>query len=352
MRPMAAASAALIAWTLLPGCAARTPAGRQSLATPSRCDRPPPSRLAYGWPVRPFDRQHPIRGNFGDPRTISESPRLGSDTSLSAGSYSFHNGIDIAAPAGTPVYPVVSGIVSIRSSDELVVATADGRLFQYWHLLTQVHTGEHVVARQTILGRIRPEADHVHLTEIDGFRVHNPVDPGHLEPYRDHTPPEVVTLDFDDSTGATLAPQALHGRVLIGAVARDTPPLPVPGAWLGYPVTPALVAWKLDANGDKTVVPWTTVADFRQTEPPTSDFWRVYADGTYQNFPVFADRYFWRQSGRYVFDLTPQALDTTRLKNGAYTVTVAVADVCGNQSTLRTRVRVENPVASAASGHG
>src|SRR6266487_2891994 len=26
------------------------------------------SASGYGWPVKPFDRQHPIRGGFGDPR--------------------------------------------------------------------------------------------------------------------------------------------------------------------------------------------------------------------------------------------------------------------------------------------
>ena len=28
----------------------------------------------YGWPVRPFDVAHPIRGNFGDPRTVFGDP--------------------------------------------------------------------------------------------------------------------------------------------------------------------------------------------------------------------------------------------------------------------------------------
>lgn len=25
---------------------------------------------SYGWPVKPFDRQHPVRGSFADPRSI------------------------------------------------------------------------------------------------------------------------------------------------------------------------------------------------------------------------------------------------------------------------------------------
>ena len=29
---------------------------------------PIPNRFSYSWPVRPFNRQHPVRGYFGDPR--------------------------------------------------------------------------------------------------------------------------------------------------------------------------------------------------------------------------------------------------------------------------------------------
>ena len=31
-----------------------------------------PALADYPWPVRPFDRPHPIRANFGDPRWTSD----------------------------------------------------------------------------------------------------------------------------------------------------------------------------------------------------------------------------------------------------------------------------------------
>lgn len=315
---------------------------RELVAADSPCNREEPGLLSYGWPVKPFDRQHPVRGNFGDPRTISGSEQLGGESPASPGSYRFHNGIDIAEPAGTAVYPVVSGTVFVRSSDELVVVTKDDRRFQYWHLLAQVRDGQHVVARHTVLGRIRPELHHVHLTEIDGFRVHNPADPGHLEPYQDHTPPQVVALDIETTDGRPIAPGDLYGRVLIGAVAQDTPPLPVPGAWRGLPVTPALVVWTLTSASHKTIIPTTVVADFRRSEPPNRDFWRVYAPGSYQNFPVFDRHLFWRQPGHYIFNLTPNGLDTTRLPNGTYTITVQASDTCGNLGSLSQPIRIRN----------
>jgi hypothetical protein len=182
----------------------------------------------------------------------------------------------------------------------------------------------------------------VHLTEIDGFRVHNPADPGHLEPYVDRTIPIIEELSFNAENGQELNPEKLHGRVSIAADAKDIPPLPVPGEWFGFPVTPAFVAWRLRDSRGNVVVPLTTVADFRRTEPPNRDFWRVYAPGTYQNFPVFGDHFF-RRAGEYLFNLTPSALDTTHFHDGRYVLTVDVADVCGNRGSLSERIKIGNP---------
>jgi len=285
--------------------------------------------------------QHPIRGNFGDPRTIAPG-QLGSDNPNSEGSFTFHNGVDISAPVGTPVYPVVSGGVRVGSGDEVIVDAADGRTFQYFHIRPSVRTGQHATAYKTVLGRILPEWNHVHLSEIDLFRVYNPVSPGHLTPYRDGTIPVVEKLDFRTEAGQTLDASSLHGTIDVVAKAADTPPVPVPGAWFEFPVTPALVRWQLTGFGRGIVIPWTTIADFRTTLPPNRDFWRVYASGTFQNFPVFGHHYFYRVPGRYLFTLTPSDLDTRRLANGRYVVSVRVADVCGNSSLLHELVTVSN----------
>jgi hypothetical protein len=311
-------------------------------ATNSSCRMSSPLPTAYHYPIRPFARLHPIRANFGDPRTLATESPFGADTARSAGSFTFHNGVDIVADTGTRVYPVVSGTARIGYADEVIVKTADFRTFQYFHVRPLVRDGQHVTAYRTVLGTVLPKWLHVHLTEIDGFRVHNPADPGHLEPYIDHTVPRVDSVRFTTLGGHGLDAEALHGKVEIGATAVDYPPLPAPGEWFGFPVTPALVSWSLHTAGGGSVVPPTTVADFRRTEPPNSDFWRVYAAGTYQNFPVFGRRYFFGHGGRYVFNLTPNPLDTTRLHDGEYILTVNVADVCGNRGALTEPIRVTN----------
>src|SRR3954467_14382217 len=72
--------------------------------------------FAYGWPVKPFDREHPVRAILGDPRTIFKGPPTVKALLHAGGSFSFHQGIDISAPNGTDVYPVMSGVVTAVST--------------------------------------------------------------------------------------------------------------------------------------------------------------------------------------------------------------------------------------------
>src|SRR5262245_25820867 len=59
---------------------------------------------AYGWPIKPFRAQHPVRGFFGDPRI---------DVKPWGIQRQFHFGIDISAPNGTPVFATMTGTARI-----------------------------------------------------------------------------------------------------------------------------------------------------------------------------------------------------------------------------------------------
>ncbi|MDX6519367.1 MAG: Peptidase family [Gaiellaceae bacterium] len=306
---------------------------------------------AYGWPVRPFDRPHPIRGGFGDPRTVFT---LGffSDPWAGPGTFSFHNGIDISARADTPVYPVTSGIAHLRSAGQVEVESpllnATRRVFQYEHITPHVREGQHVVARKTILGLVQATAGHVHLTEIDGFRVVNPLLKGHLAPYRDRTRPSVAEILLTrPANGAEVGSAAVCGRIALSAEAFDRPVLPAPQPWTGLPIAPALVTWKLTKLDGTVLVPSTTAADFRTTVPPNPQFWTVYARGTYQNAPRFGLQQFGGLPGRFLYVLSPM-LDTRTLPNGVALVTVGVKDERGNTGGLSQRIFVYNNPRGAA----
>jgi murein DD-endopeptidase MepM/ murein hydrolase activator NlpD len=60
----------------------------------------------HPWPVQPFDQQHPVRGFLVDPRTEGAGR-------------TFHFSVDIAAPAGTPVYAVTHDKVSYGSAGDV-----------------------------------------------------------------------------------------------------------------------------------------------------------------------------------------------------------------------------------------
>jgi hypothetical protein len=302
-------------------------------ATPSSSVRSQRSSLAYHWPIKPFKIQHPIRGAFGDPRIVSKLQPFGWTGPNLTSAHSFHNGVDIVAPTGIPVYPVVSGRVKLAKPDEIVIDTYDGRAFQYYHLLKAgaVRPGKRVVAEHTVLGWIQARFGHVHLAEIDHYRVHNPLDRGHLEPYRDWTKPHATELWVDDGP----VPSELEGRAIgpgdrLSVTAIDLPPksAPPPSPWAGLPQVPALVEWRLFHAGTRT--PWTVAVDFRKTEPPPKDFWQVYGAGTYQNCPVFENRLFLGTEGRYLFRLR---IHPSRLRAGAYRIAVRVSDIRGNRST-------------------
>jgi hypothetical protein len=295
---------------------------------------------AYGWPVRPFDRQHPIRGFFGDPRTRYENGVL-------AGAFdgpsfvSFHQGVDISAPDGTPVYPVMGGTAHYLGAATLNVDTGNDRIFQYFHIVPIVGEGERVVARSTVLGYVQPPYGHVHLTEIDGAHAVNPLAKGHLSPYVDHTRPTIRDAFFRNQTGVIQTPLGLCGRVEIDADALDMPPVPVPGSFRGLPVAPALVRWTITKVNGTAVVPWRTVADFRVGLPGNAHFFDVYAKGTYENAPRFGSQQYTSMPGRYLFLLAGN-YDTTSLPNGLYVLGVRVADIRGNRAALTERFSVLN----------
>ena len=304
-----------------------------------------PAAAAYPWPLKPFDRPHPIRGNFGDPRTIFfDQPPL----SLGGpGLFSFHNGIDISANGGTPVYPVADGRVHILSPT-IVAVRSPGVEFKYVHINPAVVEGELVRRSRTVIGYVASWALHLHFTEIRGNRAVDPLRRGAISPYFDHTKPVVSELVVRNQDGDRLSPPyTLCRTVSISAAAADPTSMPVPGAFAGLPVTPAIVSWQLRAARGPLVIPRRIAVDFLRGLPPNSRFWSIYAHGTFQNTARFGHMQLARLEGYYLFLLAPR-FDTTELRNGSYVLTVTAQDARGNQSTLSVALTVANGASGCA----
>jgi peptidase M23-like protein len=287
------------------------------MVTRARIDQPILHGV-YSWPLKPFDRAHPVRGYFNDPR-------------ISGKSKTFHFGIDIAAANGTPVYAVRAGVVHLEGRRSLSVA--DGDLdFGYWHVIPAVSHHERV-AKHQLLGHVAAPWLHLHFAEHRSGVYRNPLRPGALAPWRDTAKPHVTRILFSRN-GRALSPAAISGAVDVVAEAHQMPPVKVPAPWEDLPVTPARIRWRVRRDG-RSVRAWHTPVDFGRELLPREAFRRIYAPGTRQNRPG--------KPGLYRFYLA-HTWATTLLEDGRYRLEVEAFDLRGNNSRLHLRFTVANNV--------
>jgi hypothetical protein len=286
-----------------------------------------PAHASYQWPLKPFDRQHPVRAYFGDPRIAGHKYSIGT----------FHFGIDISATDGTAVYATLDGVTGSNRlhPDVVIVSNGRGTTHEYWHVIPAVHPGDRVVAYRTVIGHIEKPWGHVHFSETEGGVYVNPLRPGALAPYRDNTKPTVHSISFERA-GRGIGTR-VSGVVDIVSEAWDEAPLPVAAPWNDKPIAPAFVEWRLTGTRQLASNSWRVAADFRDALP-TVAFTAVYAPWTRQNHP-------WGGTGRgrYRYFLA-HGLDTHTLPNGVYRITVVAQDTAGNEARSSRTFTVANGV--------
>src|SRR5262249_10087648 len=136
-----------------------------------------PYGAEFGWPVKPFHREHGIRAGLNELRPGS-----------------MHVGLDIQARSGAAVYAVQPGVakVVVPSGPE-----ARGQVgnYLYWHINPAVETGTVVEPFKTVLGHVMFAYGHLAFSELNAAGVYvNPLRPGGivLSPYADHARPEIA----------------------------------------------------------------------------------------------------------------------------------------------------------------
>jgi hypothetical protein len=275
--------------------------------------------VPYGWPVVPFDRQHPVRGYFSDPRDGEQRS-------------TFHFGIDVAVPDGTPVHAVEAGTVHMGGPQNVAVLSVGGRrAFGYWHVVPAVKHHQQV-AQHALLGHVAKGWGHVHFAERAGGEYLNPMRLGALTPFRDPSSPRIERIVVSQG-GEELDPDHVRGAVELIVEAFDRPALRVPDPdWADMPVAPALIRWRIVRFG-KAVVPWTTSIDFRSKLPAPDLFPRTYAPGSRQNHP--------KLPGAYRFFLA-RGWGTAGHEDGEYRLDVEVSDIRGNKAVAHLPIVLTN----------
>jgi hypothetical protein len=281
-----------------------------------------PCASAYGWPLKPFDKQHAIRGTFGDPRY-----HLDPEGQLSA----FHFGVDIVARDWTSVYSVEPGVVVRRHASSVTIGRASGRRFGYWHVLPIVRSGMHVRLHQ-LIGYVIPGWGHVHFAESFKGAYRDPLRKGALAPYYDHTVPTVASLQVSRSDGSAVDGGHVAGPIDVTADVYDLPPIFPPPPWDVARLAPATIWWDLvDVNGG--IVDESVAVSLEFALPPNADYDLIYAPGTYQNKP--------NRPGHYVYWVA-HALDTTMFPDGTYRLEVFASDTRHNVGTAETDLTIAN----------
>jgi murein DD-endopeptidase MepM/ murein hydrolase activator NlpD len=276
----------------------------------------------YGWPLKPFGRAHPVRGQLNDPRPGSEPD----------GVHAFHFGLDIVTPDGTAVYAVRPGRVRYVGRYALAVRGPRGEsTFAYWHVRPIAKNGSRV-KEHALLGRVAPGYGHLHFGEKRHGRYVNPLRRGALTPYADTTRPTIASVSYYDGASHDLTGATISGAVRLTVNAFDTPQLQSDWSWAV--VTPARVAWQLyDQNGLKVFSGrWGLGGAICRLDPLL-----VFAPGTLKN-----NKY---RPGSYDYWLG-RTWDTGGLEPGGFWLVVSASDIRGNETTKIVTFSVSEPVSA------
>jgi hypothetical protein len=267
-----------------------------------------PADAETGWPLKPFDRQHPIRAGLNELRPQS-----------------LHVAVDIQARDGARVYAVQPGVAQVLAPDGPDARVQVGN-YIYWHINPKVSTGEVVTPFKTVLGTVMSGYGHMAFSEIgpDG-QYANPLRPqgGVLRPYADHAAP-VIGRPSVSRDGQVIV-SAYDPQTLIRKTTYFTPVL-----------APAAIAYRLyDSHGvPLTPLEWafrgTHLLQFSQRS-------LIYSPGARDpGYDCFASRSVCIPHWNYrVADGLAPPLPTT-LDAGRYRLTIYAWDWTDNTTALDT----------------
>ena len=316
------------------------------------------STAAISWPMQPFDSSGHIGNSYGEFQDYGGLPY-------------FHPGLDILAPAGTPVYAVKSGYVKailttsadlhwrVAIGDSAGAAECDGWLYAHLDQSSIIVIEGQWVNEGDYLGNLVswPVADfhHLHFVKIrhsgtiwnsNWQFIGNPLD--ELDPIDDPDAPV-----FDNAFGSQLfafSPNQSSDYFASGDDISGDVDI-ICKAWdyinhYDWKLTPYQIEYKIE--GDSSL-PWTNAICFTGTLDWSSNISIVYRDdaicdsrGDYDS----RDYYFYltNSDGDSTIETDDDKISwqTANFHNGQYTIFARAADRAGNQAIDSMTVSVAN----------
>jgi hypothetical protein len=287
------------------------------------CFLPFAANAQFSWPVTPFNQTQTITGTFCEYRDTAPSPH-------------YHNGTDIPKADGSPVYPVIDGVITSLdpNGDNAFVRVGQ---FAYVHIAPNpsLRVGDSVFKSTTVLGTILNGLGHVHLTEgqfdseVNALRENTG-----LTPYVDTWPPVMNYVRFyQNGTGVQFTNNSVSGRVdIVSHISERNGPPGSSSSVLNNGTYK--LGYKILSADRKTVIfsPPNNGLRFQFDRKPTADVHNTF-------HPALSS------TSTHVYYVTNTATsktfwDTTTLPEGDYTAMIFAEDTKRNADTVYVPVRV------------
>lgn len=281
------------------------------------------ARAQFPWPVTPFNQPQYSTGTFCEYRDTDPAPH-------------YHNGTDIPKEDGSPVYPVIDGVITAIDPNGSSAYVRAGR-FAYVHIMPNpaLSVGDSVFTSTTILGTILPGLGHVHLTEgefnseVNALRASTG-----LAPNNDVWPPIINYVRFfQDGSGVEFANNSVSGPVdIVAYISEHSGPPGSSSSQLNNGIYK--LGYKILSADRSTVVyaPSNNGLRFQFDRKPLADVHYAFHPGLSS---TSAHVYYVNNTAN-----TPSAWDTSTLPEGNYTVMVFAEDTRGNADTAFAAVQV------------
>ena len=272
----------------------------------------------YPWPVKPFDRQHPVRGFFNDParRRTRATRSTSASTSRRPTARPSTRSRRARSSSRTRVTPWRPG--ARRARLRLLARQARGR---------PSPAGRPAPAARPHRGGLGPRPlrgePHQGLPRPDPAGRHPAV--------RRRRPSDDRADHVPARQGAEVAPDRLKGRLQICCVAYDTTPIHVPAPWSHMPVAPARLRYRIFCAG-RCVLPLRPASTCACSASPTRSM-PIYAPDTRQNHP--------NKPGRYSFILAPTGTPP-RSRTTRYLLEVQASDPRQPRRPRRSPFKIRN----------